>query len=89
MDLTLRAGVFTAVFGWFGEAAGAGAVVCSRYVVAGDDKGPAMQMITLSDSTVCGLGVHVCELGFHFRAGEHADVFDAEGLEDVFLEVVV
>lgn len=41
------------------------------------------------EGAVWGAGVHVRKLALHVVGGEHVDVLDAEGLEDVLLEVVV
>ena len=36
-----------------------------------------------------GAGVHVGEVLFHGRGGEHVDIRDSEGFEDFLLEVIV
>lgn len=80
----------TAVLGRLGEAAGPRAVndpvllllcLCVEWA--------PVQMVALFDRAVLPALVHAGELRLHFFAGEHGDVFDAERLEDVLLEVVV
>ena len=79
----------TAVFRGLGEAACPGAVVGPCYVVAVDDQRAAEEVLALVESAVWGAGVHVCQATLHVVGREHVDVLDAEGLEDVLLEVVV
>lgn len=82
-------GVLTAVFRGLGEAAGSGAVVGPSDVVAVDDQRASEEVLALAKGTVRGAGVHVRQTALHVVVGEHADVRDTQGLEDVLLEVVV
>lgn len=79
----------TAVLRGLGETAASGAVVGSCDVVAVDDQRAAEEVVVLAEGAVWCAGVHVRESALHVVVREHADTFDAEGLEDVLLEVVV
>lgn len=46
-------------------------------------------MGTRFQSSVRGARVHSHEIIFHMTRGKHGDIFDAEGLENMLVEVVV
>lgn len=52
-----------------------------------DDQRLSHEMVSGSQNTVLLPLVHVGELLLHLLAGEHGDVLDAQGLEDIFLKI--
>lgn len=48
-----------------------------------------MKMVTLVDLPIRRLLMHVSQVLLHTLRREHVDVLDAEGLEDVLLEIIV
>ena len=50
---------------------------------------PSLKVVTLVYLSIGGLLMHVSEVVLHALRGEHADVLDADGLEDVLFEIIV
>ena len=70
------------------EAARAGGVVYAGDFGRGGDQGSAVEVVS-GPYVAGGLLVHVCQVGFHLRGGEHGYVVEVERGEDVGLEVFV
>lgn len=79
----------TAVLNRLRKAASSSAVVRLCDFLALHHQGPSMEVVTLVDLPIRSLLMHVSQALLHAFRGEHVDVLDTEGLEDVLLEVIV
>lgn len=79
----------TAVLNRLRKAACSSAVVrlCDFFTI--HHQWPSVKMVTLVDLPIWSLLMHVSQVLLHAFRGEHVDVLDTEGLEDVLLEVIV
>lgn len=79
----------TAILNRLRKAACSGAVVrlCDFFTI--HHQWPSMEVVTLIDLPIRRLLMHVSQVLLHAFRGEHVNVLDTEGLENVLLEVIV